>query len=326
MKTKIRIAILTLMFILFAQFSSAQEGTERISVLQEKIKSAQSISAARQELEELVNLSFQEEKFDQLYDFLVGLEQNLDAAADPYLYYCQALTRFTQMQVLNEKQMWQELFDNKDAYTQQLNAAIDKAVKLNSGVNETALRLKFIQAEMLKENENDFLSAMEDLFNLAREYAQTEANPQVIKDIADELSRQKQAVYARKLYNVYVSKLAESDISQEDLLKIAQDFLDENNADLSVSLYDAYTDKLVNSQQDKTEIIKQMLDVAEKFRHTGWQEGKDPFFAERLYAKLESLYGLEAFDAVSQYKRAYNLERIREYESCLKEYLKLVND
>jgi tetratricopeptide (TPR) repeat protein len=110
------------------------------------------------------------------------------------------------------------------------------------------------------------------------------------------------------------------------LVDIAEGFLKENKVDLAVSVYEVYLNKLAETSQDSSITTRKMLDLAEKFRHQGWQEGKDPFFAERIYEKINALYGPKAFDDISQYNRAYNSERIKEYGLCLQEYLELVDN
>ncbi|MDD5617737.1 MAG: tetratricopeptide repeat protein [Candidatus Omnitrophica bacterium] len=316
--------ILVFIFMLCAQAIFAQENLDKINSLKDKIKASPAMLEAEPLFSELSDLSAEENQFNELYGFLVSLESNDVFNKEAYLYYYEALTRFKQMEYLQKNKIWQELFDNKNTYISIFNNALEKAEKLNTETNSLALRLKFIKAQFNKEDENLSINTLEDLYNLARQYAEANSDVNVVKEIADNLLKDKQTTYARKLYNVYVNKLSESDISKEDLVKIADEFLKENNIDLAVSLYDVYLDKLANSSDDKDAIIKRMFEIADKFRHTGWQDAQDPFFAEKIYDRINTL-NIQAFDEISQYKRAYNLERIKEFDLCLQEYLKLVD-
>lgn len=321
---KINIA-LVFVFMICTQAIFAQENLDKINSLKDKIKASSTMLEAEPLLSELSDLSAQENKFNELYSFLVSLESNDVFNKDAYLYYYEALARFKQMEYLQENKIWQELFDNKNTYISIFNSALEKAEELNAGANSLALKLKFIKAQFNKEDENLSINTLEDLYNLAKQYAEVNNDVNVVREIADELLKDKQTTYARKLYNVYVNKLSESDISKEDLVKIADEFLKENNIDLAVSLYDAYLDKLANSSDDKDAVMKRMFEIADKFRHIGWQDAQDPFFAEKIYDRINTLYNIQAFDEISQYKRAYNLERIKEFDLCLQEYLKLTD-
>ena len=320
-----RTILLFFFFIFPVQFCLAQEEPTGVSLLKQQLESSKAPEESELLFIELLNIYAQDNKFNEFYNLLEGLEKNKKFRESPLIFYYKTLARFRQMQFLEENKMWQELFDNKDSYIADLDRSLAKAKKLNTSLNPLALRLRFLEAQIKKDDDQALINALEDLFNLASEYAQTNSDVEAIKDIADELSKEKEDNYARKLYSVYVSKISKTDISQEELETLAQDFLEKDKVDLAVSLYDVYLDRVTESQQGKNIILEQMFGIAEKFLHPGWQEGVDPFFAEKLYEKIESLYNVESFDESSQYERAYNLERIKEHEPCFLEYLKLVN-
>ena len=307
------------------QFCLAQQDAKRIDLLKQEIRNTKASEGSELLLTELLDVYAQGNDFDEFYNFLETVEKKKIFRKTPIVYYYKALTRFRQMQFLEENKMWQELFDNKDSYIADLDKSLAKARKLNTCVNPLSLRIKFLEAQIKEDNEASLIETLEDLFNLAREYIETENDVEVIKDIADKLSEEKQDTYAKKLYSVYVTKISRADIGQEELKKIAEDFLKKDKVNLAVSLYNAYLDRLTGTQEDKDIIIKEMFDIAEEFEHPGWREGIDPFFAEKLYEKIESLYNVESFDEFSQLQRAYNLERIKEYEFCFEEYLRLID-
>jgi len=318
---------LTVIFlsIFSVQFCLAQQDAKRIDLLKQEIRDIQTAEGSELLLTELLDVYAQGNDFDEFYNFLETVEKKKIFRKTSIVYYYKALTRFRQMQFLEENKMWQELFDNKDSYIADLDKSLAQARKLNTSINPLALRIKFLEAQTKEDDEASLIETLEDLFNLAKEYIETENDVEVIKDIADKLSEEKQDTYAKKLYNVYVTKISRADIGQEELKKIAEDFLKKDKVNLAVSLYSAYLDRLTGIPEDRDAIIKEMFDIAEKFEHPGWREGIDPFFAEKLYEKIESLYNVESFDEFSQLQRAYNLERIKEYESCFGEYLRLID-
>ena len=326
MKSLKHIALAVIFLSIFSvQFCLAQQDAKRIDLLKQEIRNTKTAEGSELLLTELLDLYAQGNDFDEFYNFLETVEKKKIFRKTPIVYYYKALTRFRQMQFLEENKMWQEFFDNKDSYTADLDESLAQARKLNTCVNPLALRIKFLEAQTKEDNEASLIETLEGLFNLAREYIETENDVEVIKDIADKLSEEKQDTYAKKLYNVYVTKISRADIGQEELKKIAEDFLKKDKVNLAVSLYNAYLDRLTATPEDRDAIIKEMFDIAEKFEHPGWREGIDPFFAEKLYEKIESLYNVESFDEFSRLQRAYNLERIKEYESCFGEYLRLID-
>ncbi|MDD5006320.1 MAG: hypothetical protein PHS93_07505 [Candidatus Omnitrophica bacterium] len=324
----LRNKIIALVFIFFVtgNFCLAQQEPSRTDLLKQEIKKAKTIENAEPLLAELLNICTKDNKFTDFFDFLKTLEKNKLFKRSPVFYYYRALAIFRQIQFLEENKVWQELFDNKEVYLADLGRALDKAQKLNTTLNPLALRLEFLQCRINQDDEKAWIVSLENLFRSAREYLKTGSDTQVIRDIADELYREKKVSYARKFYSIYVSKISQSDISQDELKKLAEEFLKENKTDLAVSLYGAYLEKISSdTKQDKGIIAKKMFDIATEFIHPGWQEGIDPFFAENVYKEIESSYGLEDFDEINQYRRAYNLERIKEFESSYSEYRKLID-
>ena len=320
------IIIFLLIGFLFVQLCIAEQESERANLLKQNIKSSKALEDTELQLGELLDIYAKDNRFNEFYSFLKTLEKDKKFKATPLIYYYKTLTRFSQMQFLEENKMWEELFDNKDLYVSDTEVDLEKAKKLSTSTDALSLKLKFLEWQLKKDNEEVSINTLEDLFNLTQEYAQIHSDIQVIKDIADALSKEKQINYAKKLYSVFVSKISETGINQEELRKLTESFLEDDKIDLAISLYDVYLDRIINTQPDKSIAIQKMFDVAEKFAHSGWQEGLDPFYAEKVFKRIEFLYSIKAFSALSQYRRAYNLERSKEYESCLAEYLKLIDN
>ncbi|MFH1622865.1 MAG: tetratricopeptide repeat protein [Candidatus Omnitrophota bacterium] len=324
-KIKDRIAIVLILFIFLVQFCESAQDQELESI-KRSIRNEQTLSGIDIKLAELFDIYKEDNKLDEFYVFLEDLEKDKSSQVASAILYCKALVKFSQLQYLEENKLWEEFFANKGLYLSEINSNLEQAKKLSVSDNKLSLKIKFLEWQLNKEDNNVAINILEDLFNLAQGYSGDEDGVAIIKDIADTLAETEQSTYAKKLYNVYVSKVSESDIGQEELKKLAEEFLVDEKYNLSISLYDAYVDKLMSNQKDKNIVMKEMFDIAEKFANSGWQEGLDPFYAEKIYEKIENTYKKDAFSAMAQYKRAYNLERLKEYDSCVKEYLKLVNN
>lgn len=325
MLKKISIILLLITFS-FAVLCRAEQDSETISLLKQNIESAASAETIEPQLKELRDAYVSENRFDELYDFLAALEQDKRFNSSPLIYYYATSTRFDQMKFLEDNKMWEVLFDNKDLYESQMQSDLEKAKKLITSTDALSLKLKLLEWQLIKDDQQASINALEDLFNLAQGYIQEQDDMQVIKNIADELANRNENNYAKKLYSVYVAAISETDISQKELNNLAESFLEEGKIDYAISLYEAYLEKAADTQVEEGVIIGKMFDIAQKFVHSGWQEGLDPFYAEKVYQKIDSLYSQKVFSGQAQYQRAYNLERSKEHNSCLVEYLELVTN
>jgi len=303
----------------------AQEDSQRVKLIKQNIKSMKSIKDIQPQLEELLAVYAKDSRFNEFRDYLETLEKDKRFKDAALIYYYKTLTRFNQMRFLEENQMWEELFSKKNSYILDIDSNLEKAKKLSEKTDGLSLRLKFLEWSLAKYREQPTINILEELFNLAQEFSQAQGDHQAIKDIADALYEKEEINYGKKLYSIYVSGIAETDISQAELKKLADNFLKEDKVDLAASLYDIYLEKIISSPEGEHMAIREMVAIAEIFAHSGWQEGLDPFYAEKVYAKIESLFGKEVYSDW-QYKRAYNLERSKEYEACLSEYSKLLNN
>jgi TolA-binding protein len=326
MERRINKLIVLIISVFIASVSLAAQDSQVVIKLRQEIENSSDIRLIEKGLKELSDIYIKDNKFDEFYNFLETLEKNKQFKSVPMLYYYKVLARSSQLRFLEDGKMWEELFEKKDSYVSSIEADLAKANKLVTSKDGLSLNLKFLEWQLKKDNEKESINILEDLFNLASVYSKAQGDAAVIKNIADLLSKEKETNYAKKLYYVYVSKIAQSDIGLDELKNIADGFLSEDRINLAASLFDAYLDKVINSQTDKSIAALEMLKIAEKFAHSGWKDGPDPFYAEKIYEKIDSLNQKGAFSEQEQYRRAYNLEKSKEYKSCLAEYLKLIND
>jgi len=243
------------------------------------------------------------------------------------LYYYKALTRFGQIQSMEEKKEWEQLFDNKENYYRDIDEALEKIEKMKTDEMGIVLKAKLLKVRTARKKDEDPYRLLEALVAYAQEFAGTPANDTVlVKEIAGELFREGEANYAKRLYNVYVAHVTQSEIVPAELKAMAEDLLANGNADIAIPLFAAYVDKLIDTHQGKEFIMQEALAIIGRFADTGWQRGADPFFAEEIFAKIETIYTSDAFTGETQYLRAYNLEQIGEFDKAIMEYSKLIHE
>jgi tetratricopeptide (TPR) repeat protein len=92
---------------------------------------------------------------------------------------------------------------------------------------------------------------------------------------------------------------------------------------LAKSLYEAYLGQL---SDNKDLAAKETVSVADKFAATGKEDGLDPSYAESMYQKAFNLAGQAAFDAEAQYRRAHNLERMKDLQAASRQYKSLLDN
>lgn len=319
--------VIVLSVVGFAVASFAQSEIPDVSALKKQIDEGTELPLVAQKLHQVVDIYASDNHHDELYEYLRSLEKKNIFKKSPLLYYYKALSRFNQVQFLEESKKWEELFNNKNRFYADMGQALEKIGKMSGGDYEILLKAKLLEYKIAKKKEEGLSAIAAALLRLAQEFAGTPGyRPALIKDIANELLREGETSYAKKLYTLYVATIAQSAINHDELKKMAGDFLNEGNVDIAVSLFAAYMDKLIDAHQGKDLIMSEAFAIIDIFANTGWREGKDPFFAEELFAKIEAVYTSDAFEGKNQYKRAYNLEKMKEYEACVTQYLKLVNE
>jgi len=97
--------------------------------------------------------------------------------------------------------------------------------------------------------------------------------------------------------------------------------LSESNLYLAKAVFDVYLAKV---SDDKLLEAKEIIAIANKFAYQDDGVGSDPYYAEVQYKKAYELAGAGAYDSDSQFRRAFNQERLREYQAAFDEYRNLI--
>ncbi|HQP91264.1 MAG TPA: hypothetical protein PLU24_01150, partial [Candidatus Omnitrophota bacterium] len=176
----------------------------------------------------------------------------------------------------------------------------------------------------IKEDDPDAAAGIfNDLVNTAKESLNDGANLSVIRSIAGDLSSQEDKNLSRRLFGIYGDKLIEASPLPDDLKENAMDFLGQGNVYLAKKLFEAY---LGTFGEDKAARAKATVEIAGLFANKDTGEAIDPVYAEELYKKSFDGSGMQVFDESAQYRRAFNLERMKENGPASTEYKNLLSN
>lgn len=282
-------------------------------------------------LDELSGFYFTERRYGELIDFLRKLEKKkagapCDLAAGYYIGLC----RYHQLKYLEETKNWQEYFDLGNSYRQELFVETEKLVQAcpDTSFAVRAQALNWLQHKA--QNDAQAEISLTKLTELVNNYVQTNSQDiEVIKEVADSLSKQEEPALAKSTYNLYLNQLLAIEKSPLRLQSIAEGALKEGNINLAELIYDRYIE-LAKGSLAKDNLAKELIAVIKRFATNGWTSayggGNDPLYAEKVFGILEEDCGKIYFNEELRYLRAYNLERVKEYARCAEEYAGLVTD
>jgi len=235
---------------------------------------------AQDDLAQLKDAYFTENRYSEFVDYLKNLKKE---APHPEASYYIALSRYKQLGYLEETQNWEEYFNLGEVYRQELIRQAQEAIRLTSSKGGPL----FVYANCLlwqyhKDMQDEHQeSALADLLNAVRQYSDSaDADLYVTKYVADRLSAYGDRINSQKVYGTYLDKLLAS--------------LEENQEEKLISLAKelAYRENAV----------------------------VDPLFAEEVFKKIDEINPELALDESTQYLRAYNLEKIKQYRDAFRQY------
>ncbi|OGX23080.1 MAG: hypothetical protein A3J51_02675 [Omnitrophica WOR_2 bacterium RIFCSPHIGHO2_02_FULL_45_21] len=331
---KSKLSILLIMFWLYTPYPlpcvrlyAEEAALKKAKQLEELILLNPKDAKAIQSLDELSEIYFAERQYAPLIEFLRKLEKiNPPGPCDVPAGYYIALCRYHQLKYLEESKNWQEYFDLGNVYRQELFLETEKLAEAcpaaPSGVRAQALNWLQHKAQ----NDAQAASSLAKLTELVDNYLKT--NPQdieVIKEVADSLSKEEEPALARSTYNIYINQLLSIEKSPLKLQSIAESALKEGKVSLAELIYDRYIE-LVKDSLAKDNLANELTAVIKQFAASGQDKGNDPLYAEKLFVILKEACGKSYFNQELQYLRAYNLERLKEYARSAEEYAGLVTD
>jgi TolA-binding protein len=235
---------------------------------------------AQVDLAQLKETYFTENRYSEFVDYLKNLKKE---ASYPEASYYIALSRYKQLRYLEETQNWEEYFNLGEAYRQELISQAREVI----GSTSSKGGCLFVYANCLlwqyhKDMQDEYQeSALADLLNAIRQYSDSaDADLSVTKYVADRLSAYGDRINSQRVYSIYLDKLLAS--------------LEENQEERLISLAEelAYRENAM----------------------------VDPFFAEEVFKKIDEINPDLVLDESTQYLRAYNLEKIKQYKDAFRQY------
>jgi TolA-binding protein len=306
------------------------QGDEKIVSLSKKIIEAKSNDEAGEPFKELKDLYFKDSKYSEFVDLLKSLGAK-KKSLEPYVGYYIGLCRYQQLKSLEEKKAWEEYFSQANAYKEELSRELQRAVAATKDVpSSISVYIRLLLWQFYKDNQfAQTDEALGDLMTVVREFANTQADSMPIKEAAEVLAAYSERSKSQELYKLYVTKLVNSNIKDEELRETALGFKKEGSLELAESLFDAYMERL-KGLAEKEKAVATLVEIARSFAYLSCKglnidEKKDPLYAEKVFQKIEELSGKEKFDEELLYQRAFNLEKAKVYLKAADLY-KQLND
>lgn len=307
----------------FAQEADLKKAKKLEALILANPKDARAI----QSLDELSEIYFTEHQYAPLIEFLRKLEKvkSIGPCDVPVGYYI-GLCRYHQLKYLEEAQDWKEYFDAGNSYRQELFIETEKISALcpRSSFGARSQALNWLQHKL----QNDALQegSLDKLMEMLNGYAAQEGfDREAVKEAADILSKQGEAALSKTAYSLYAKGLLAQEKSTQALLESAQGALKEGNHSLAEIIYDRYME-ISRASLAKDNLSEGLIAIIRQFAADGWNRGKDPAYAEKVFGVLEEACGKSYFNEELRYLRAYNLQRLKEYARSAEEYELLTKD
>lgn len=306
----------------FGAYSLLAQEDNNLAVLSKQVIAAKDNSASFSALEAVKEAYFKNHQYAEFTAYLNSLDKKKKGLG-PMINYYTALARSAQLQYLEISQNWNEYFAQKDNYRNDIEKLALLATKDTLPTDPVNLYAKLLLSRFHREQNDGLLDeTLTDLENSVMEYAKGKGDISVIKDIAGQLSADKEKVIAKKLYKIYVEKLTTSAITDDELKNNADTFLKQGNLELAESIYDTYIERLQKSP-DKAKVIPVLIQIARSFVYQD-QGVNDPEYAEKIFQAIEKIGGKDAFDEELKYLRAFNLEKMHQFSGAKDNYVDLL--
>lgn len=273
--------------------------------------------------EELKRLYFQENQYNEFIDFLQSIKEKRQTAA-PFADYYTALSRYHQLEYLEDKQLWDEYFNQGTKYREELLQCARRALGYTTSEEPLYAQLYLLLWQFHALRQDSFAeSSLQDLESALLKYSGSQGPPFIIKEAADRFLKFGKRKQAKKFYDIYADRILSADIENDALREIALSFYNEGNLELSQGLYTAYLERISSAGKPAADMVTSMIDVAKLFSYSD-QGLNDMLYAEEIFARAETLTGGETFGPELIYLRAFNLEKAREYSRAKDLYLDLL--
>jgi tetratricopeptide (TPR) repeat protein len=229
---------------------------------------------------------------------------------------------FQQIEAWKTEKNWEGVYDKGPVLKKEIAADLAKAETLVKDDAALLFEINFLKWRNLFDDDPETAFGMFDaVVDAAKGAVASREGLGFVKAAADSVRDLEDKNISRRLYEVYAGSVMGAGLTPGELFENAEGFLAEENNYLAKTLYEAW---LAAFSDDKEVQAKNMILVADKFAHSGKKDALDPVYAEEMYRKAGDLAGDVAFEGASQYRRAFNLERIKDYDAAFAQYKKLL--
>lgn len=273
-------------------------------------------------LNELKEPYFKDNKYSELVEMLGKLCPE-NKAIEPAVKYAIALTRYNQLKYLEEAKSWDEYFARGNDYRDELVQSAQKAISLTTAKDKLNIDSGLLLYQFHKDQSDAFSeSSLNDLMSALAEFSRSNNDPATIKEVADKLALYNEKGKSKELYKIYAQQLTGSGAGDAELKKTADGFYNEGNLELAANIYDAYIER-ISKTPAKEKLLAELIDLAKKFSYKdGSHSG--PFYAEKIFKKIEGIGGKKAFDESLMYLRGFNLEKIKAFSQAREIYVEFL--
>ncbi|MFA5038054.1 MAG: hypothetical protein WC732_00055 [Candidatus Omnitrophota bacterium] len=244
------------------------------------------------------------------------LQHGFGSSPDAYFYL--AYIRHRQLESWKQSKNWEGVYDRGPGLKKEIHENLSSAEKYLENRPELLLSIKFLRWQLSVEEGSDTEKGLfQDLIASAQKAPATPEALVLIRQMADDLSVMEDKAYSRGLYEVYAEKFKGTNLTGSQLKDAAEEFIRQKNIYLSKTLFEGHLEQF---SSDPEALARELVFIADKYAHQGVEEALDPVYAEALYQRAFELKGAQAFTPDSQYHRAFNLERMKDFESALRQY------
>ena len=310
------------LFLCLTRANSFAQGDNQLVSLTKQVIESKTNAELYAPFDELKVIYFKDNKYPEFVDFLKSLSLK-KKEIEPFVDYYIALTRYSQLKYLEEKQNWDEYFSQGNTYRDEITAAAQKSIDATGPKDALWVYARLLLWQFHKDQQDVLAEqALSDLMSSVSEYSKESNDPLPIKNAADKLLSYGEKGKSRELYKIYVSKIISSDLKDDQLKNTAGDFYKQGNLELSEAIYDVYLERIIKSLP-KEEAVAILFDIAKLFAYKN-EGSNDMLYAEKIFQKIEELAGKESFDEELIYLRAFNLEKAKEYQMAKDIYVDFV--
>ncbi len=228
--------------------------------------------------------------------------------------YEKARQLFLQLQDWQNNKDWQNFFDHKDEYKEQILSLLkaEKTLPLYFRLKADYLKwklFKFLKSEDTSSLRQKIIEEVKLIGRFDRRALSA------LQRIIFELSQEKEKGFRHRLLRAYIEsieKFGDKDFIKEE----AERFWRERDLRDSSQLYKVYLNRI----KDRKELRRALREAIDKFSFDGCKKNYEGYFAEEAFEKFIDAFGKDNLSEDYFYLRGYNLEKISEAEKAAEVY------